>query len=312
MKQQRHPPRQDGVALITAILVVALAATLAVSMTSRQQFAVRRSENLQAAEQGMLYQRGIEGWVAQILRRDRKENDTDGPADLWATQLPPLPVEGGMLAGQVADLQGLFNLNTLWHDGKVDTLALERFKRLMMVAGVEGFTASSVVDWIDSDIDPTLPDGAEDGTYLGMQPAHRSANRPMVSRSELLAMAGMSRDDYQRLAPFVTALPTATTININTAPKEVLRALADGISDSDAAALITGRDKAGYKSVQDFLQQDVLAGRGVVAAGLSVTSSFFLLNTRLRIGVVENGYSALLYRRSNGEAVVVQRAQGEL
>lgn len=312
MRRAPLPARMEGVALITAILVVALAATVAVAMVSRQQFAVRRSANLLAMEQGLLYQQGIEGWAGQILRRDGRDNDSDGPADDWASQLPPLPVEGGMIAGRIDDLQGLFNLNTLWSDGKVDEQALARLKRLMMVVGVEQFSASAVVDWIDSDIDATPPDGAEDDSYLGAQPAHRSANQRLGSASELLLMAGMGSDDYRRLAPFVTALPLPTAINVNTAPKEVLQALAEGLSAGDAEALLAARGEKGFGSVQEFLQQQVLAGRGVAAAGISVSSNFFRVSSRIRIGTLENGYSAMIYRRDKGEAVVVRRAQGEL
>lgn len=312
MKQVIPIGRMGGVALIMAILVVALAAAAAVAMVSRQQFDVRRSANMLSMEQGLLYQQGIEGWVMQILRRDRKTNDTDSRADVWATALPPLPVDEGMIAGRVDDLQGLFNLNTLWHDGQADALALSRFKRLMMVAGVEQFSANVVVDWIDSDINPTLPDGAEDDFYLGAPIPHRAANRFMESRSELLLLARMSRGDYGHIAPFVAALPTPTAINVNTAPKEVLRSLADGISDSDAATLIEARGDKGFKSVQEFLQQPVLAGRGVAASGLSVASNYFSVTSRLRIGNIENGYTAMLFRKDNGDTTLVRRAQGEL
>jgi general secretion pathway protein K len=304
--------QMSGVALITAILVVALATTAAIAMVSRQQFDVRRSANMLAMEQGLLYQQGIEGWTMQILRRDRKANDTDSLADDWAISLPPLPVEEGMIAGRINDLQGAFNLNTLWHDGKVDGLALERFKRLMMIVGVEEFSASSVVDWIDSDIDPTLPDGAEDDHYLGTTIPHRSANRFMESRSELMQLARMSAKDYQRLAPYVVTLPTATAINVNTAPKEILRSLADGISESDAEALIAARGEKGFMSVQEFLSQQALAGRGVSPNGLNVASNYFSVNSRLRIGSIENGYSAMIFRNESGDGVLVRRAQGEL
>ncbi|HEY0634214.1 MAG TPA: type II secretion system minor pseudopilin GspK, partial [Gammaproteobacteria bacterium] len=263
-------------------------------------------------EQGLLYQQGIEGWTMQILRRDRKDNQTDSAADDWATQLPPLPVEGGQIAGRVDDLQGLFNINSLLLNGKADALTLERFRRLMMVVGVEQFNADSLVDWIDGDIEPTLPNGAEDGVYLGRQPPCLCANRLMASRSELRLLAGMSVDDYRRLAPYVTVLPTASAININTAPKEVLRSLAEGLSDSDAETLIGGRGEKGYKSVEEFLRQDVLAGRGIKPDGLSVSSNYFVVTSRLRIGSIENGYSAMIYRNQNGGTALVRRAQGEL
>ena len=90
--------------------------------------------------------------------------------------------------------------------------------------------ASQVVDWIDADSEVTYPDGAEDSAYLSLTPAYRTANIPITSISELLALPGMTRALYDRLTPYITALPpgTNTTLNICTASGVVLDSLAPG------------------------------------------------------------------------------------
>ena len=61
--------RQQGVALITALLVVAIAAVAAVSMASRQQLDIRRTGGLLHGEQAWAYVNGAETWARAVLRR---------------------------------------------------------------------------------------------------------------------------------------------------------------------------------------------------------------------------------------------------
>ena len=91
--------RQRGVALITAVLVVALAAVAAAAMTTRQTVDVRRAANVMDADQAQLYLLGAEAWAAQVLRRDLKDNKTDSFDDDWAVVLPAQTVEGGAVSG---------------------------------------------------------------------------------------------------------------------------------------------------------------------------------------------------------------------
>src|SRR5205823_9690550 len=83
-----------------------------------------------------------------------------------------------------------------------------------------------LIDWIDWNGAPSIPDGAEDTVYMGLTPAYRTANRYITSTSELLALPGFGRDRYLALAPYVTALPAdgSVRVNICTAPGKVLDA----------------------------------------------------------------------------------------
>lgn len=87
--------QEKGVALITVMLILALATILAVSMSSRQQLDIHRSANVFNFEQAYQYVLGAEMWAKQILKRDFENNKLDSANDDWATVLPPLPIEGG-------------------------------------------------------------------------------------------------------------------------------------------------------------------------------------------------------------------------
>jgi len=311
-----YPPcraqRQQGVALITAILVVALATTAAAAMMSRQQLDIRRSANLMEADQIRLYERGMVGWAGQILRRDREQGVVDHLKEEWATLLPPMPVENGQLAGYLEDMQGRFNLNSLLKDGVKDELAVARFRRLLALLGLDQDLATAVVDWLDKDIDMGFPGGAEDYVYLGRQPAYRAANRLMVSPSELLLIDGVGQEQYHKLAPFVAVLPAATGININTASAQVLMSLADGIDEKAAEQLQQGRGEGGYSDIGKFLAQDVFAGREVSEEGLAIGSSYFMATSDISIGRIQQRHFDLLYRNDQGQTHTLMHSVGVL
>jgi len=302
--------RERGVALITALLVMALVAVAAAAMASRQELDIRRTGNLIDADQAYLYAVGAEGWAGQLLRRDHNQNKIDTLGDIWAKQLPPIPVEGGQIAGHIADLQGRFNLNNLVDaNGRVDPVALARFQRLLRQNELNPNLADAVIDWIDPNQQPTPPAGAEDGIYLSRTPPYRAANRPFTSPSELMLVQGFTPKMYHALAPDITALPTHTPINVNTAPAAVLRILGDGISADQAKALVTARGDKGFASVQAFLSQGPLAGK-VSKDGLSVSSDYFLVSADARIGNSRVRLESVLARNAAGQTRTLERVLG--
>ena len=199
--------RQRGVALIMAVLIVALATMLAASVSFKGYLDQRRSANAFAMDQGYEVALGGEAWAADSLRRDKQQSSkTDDFTEEWATPIPPIPIEGGEFEGQLEDMQGRFNLNSLvaaQQNGKLatDTAAVERFQRLLELLEMEPKWANIIADWIDTDVQPNFPDGAEDPTYTGLTPPYRTANMPLTRASELLALAGFGLDRYRKLEP---------------------------------------------------------------------------------------------------------------
>ena len=210
---------QQGVALITALLIVVLASIIASSMLSTQNVSIHRSGNLFLGEQAWWYAIGAENWATQILKRDREDNEYDHEGEDWAQNMDYLPVEGGFLSGALSDAQGRFNLNNLV--GKNPDKAAKQFERLLgFIKGIDPYSANVIVqstrDWVDDDIEPRFPEGAEDDYYLGLEMPYRSANRPFTSVSEMLLVRGVTADIYRAILPFLSALPPDTTVNVNT------------------------------------------------------------------------------------------------
>jgi len=302
--------RERGVALITAVLVTALATLAAVALASHQALALRRTANLLDADRARLFALGVEGWAGQLLARDAQEGPVDSLGEDWARRLPPLEVEGATVAGHLEDLQGRFNLNNLLDgQGRPSATDLERFRRLLRILELDPSLADAVLDWMDADQEVTYPGGAEDGLYLALDPPYRSAGRPFADVGELRLVHGFDEAAYRRLAPYVAALPGRTAINVNTAPAPVLRCLAEGLGEAEGEALAAARGEDGWSSVDAFLRAEPLRGRTVAREGLDVGSAHFLLQAEVRYGRGRVLLYSLL--RREGRAVrVIQRALG--
>jgi general secretion pathway protein K len=308
--------RQRGVALITAVMMVALATLAAAAVLASTRIALHRAENLRDSETEWWYALGVESWVRSILERDREDNQTDSLEDAWAQPVDYLPVDHGSIRGQVIDQQGLFNLNNL---GLANTTPAEKaqfekyaghFERLLQTLGTDSADEappnpraliSALRDWIDPDDQPTGFDGAEDYEYLSRDPPYRAANRPLESVSELLAIKGFTPKLYARLLPYVTALPrTGTAININTAPEPVLLSLVRQPS-ADLRRFTEER----LKNPADEVDQSLFEpGTPPVA----VASQFFMLRAEVFIGSGRLALYSFYYRPAQGAPLVLGRS----
>lgn len=268
---------QRGVALITVLLIVFLVAVISAGLVTQMNIAAHRSSNLWLDDQAWWYTIGVENWITTILQLDAENSEIDALSEAWAQPVDYLPIEGGALQGRIIDLQGRFNLNSLANG---DQAVMERFQRLIEVAAeTDALTAGTIAqatrDWVDFDQEVTLPYGAEDNYYLGLNPAYRAANQLMSSPSELLLVSGMTSELYAVLEPHITALPGNTPINVNTATLANIVALAEGITPAQAQTLVEKRLELPWENVTAFLQEDALAGKGIPEQGLSVTTSYF-------------------------------------
>jgi general secretion pathway protein K len=301
---------QHGVAMITAILIVALATILAVHVGYQSFLDQRRTAGVFSFDQGFQVALGAEAWVADVLQKDaRQSGKTDDYTEEWAMRIPPLPVDGGEIVGQVDDMQGRFNLNSLvkWDQAKnqfvTDLPAVERFKRLLEILKMEDKWAGVIADWIDGDIDASFPDGAEDPIYTGMTPAYRTANMPITRATELLSLAGFGLERYQKLEPYVTALPIGTPINLCTAPPPVLDALTAKQRQYTLAVQSTAqtRKQRCFPTIADLQatldpkeKQELIDGKVI-----SQTSSYFRTTVWVTIGTTQLTLYSLLYRQNN-------------
>jgi len=302
--------RSRGVAMITAIMITALAAIVAANLAWDNALDVRRTMMLLNRDQAIEVALGAESWVSTILRQDRAENEIDHLAEIWATELPGLPIDGGEVFGVVEDLQGRFNINNLiGQDGKVEQQSFEQFQRLLNALGLDPRFAGIAVDWLDADVDASFPDGAEDGVYTGMLPPYRPANQLLTSISELAALEGMDKQTYDTLAPHITALPGRTEINVNTATPAVLMALDENMSAGDVDGLVAERETGGFTDINTTFSSLVTAD---VLNTLSDSTQYFQFKVIVRIDTVRVTLYSVLLRGPQGNVTPILRSFGTI
>lgn len=304
--------RQRGTAIITALLVVALASIVATELIARTSLDVRRTENTLATDQAYLLALAMEAWSLQLLLKDAKDNNYDHAAEPWAGALEPAVLEQGNLGGSIADLNARFNLNNLLDDaGKPSQGDIEGLRRLLDALQIDTGLVTRIVDWIDTNIDETLPDGAEDNVYLAATPPYRVANNRMVSPSELLLIKGFTQEDYKKLKSFITALPQRTQVNINTASAQVLIASIPELTLDQANLIIQNRPPQGFKDINEFRGLQALAGRTV--NNVDVKSQFFQLSSFSQTGRSVVRLTTIVQRGDEKQPLrILMRSRGEI
>ncbi|NCF74093.1 MAG: type II secretion system minor pseudopilin GspK [Gammaproteobacteria bacterium] len=298
--------RARGVALITAMLITAITGSLAAGLAWDNALDVRRTMVLLFHEQGFQVALGAESWIRNILRDDGIDSPTDHLGELWASDLPGLPVDNdsvqGAVVGNIEDLQGRFNVNNLIDaNGEVDPDVLEQFQRLLVILEIDPRFAGLAADWIDADQDAGFPDGAEDSIYTGLIPPYRALNRSLTNVTELAALEGMDPASMKVLLPHVTALPRGTQINVNTATPVVLQSLDANLDVSAIEGLLSQREEAGFA---DYAQTfSTLVTNPAMFAQITETSSYFQLKAVVQIDTVRVTYYSVLSRSPNGGPV---------
>jgi general secretion pathway protein K len=297
VRPTRLPDRLRGAALIVAMLLAAIAASVVAGLLWQQQLWLRQHDYQGDQAQALSLARSGIDWARLILQEDARSSQIDHFGEQWAIRLPATPLDNGEIGGSLTDQQGLFNLNSLVANGEAQPDALARYRRLLALLDLSPALAAALADWIDADGVP-LPDGGVEDEYYGrLEPPRRAPNRPLVTLDELPLVAGYTPDVLARLTPFVTALPPGTgiAINVNTAPPEVLAATIDRLSLADANRLAAGRIGAPFQSIAEFRSR-LPQGFVINELFLRVTSDSFVARVAVRQNEVRATALALLVR----------------
>jgi general secretion pathway protein K len=294
---------QRGVALITAVLMVALATMLAVDVAFRGFMDQRRVGTILALDQSFEIALGAEAWAADFLKKDLQDSQTDHLGEIWARPLPPLPIEDGTVEGRLEDLQGRFNINNLVkEDGATNPEAVKQLERILAVLEIEPAWASAMADWVDADTQPNFPDGAEDSVYTSQDPPHLAANMPVTRVSELMVLPGFGAERYARVRPYLAALPVGTKLNVCTAPGIVLDALSDGSREFglNPQDLANRRKDACFPTLDDLRGALGDATFNELRNSLTESSSYFRATVWVTIGTTQFTLYSLLARGAGG------------
>jgi general secretion pathway protein K len=306
--------RQRGVALLTAIILVAIATVLATAIFFAADISARRASANFGVEQALLIGEGAEALAAYELKQNSSATRQDSLDQQWAMPVGPTQFEGVVLEASLEDQQGKFNVNNLVTPaGMVDQTSLEEFQQLLVLLQLEPKWASLLADWLDGDTEP-LPDGAEDSTYTAMTPPYRTPNVPVTSISELMALPGFGHDRFEKLAPYIAALPPGTAINICTASPYVLDALLppgrEEYTRQPPEQLSQRRSGACSPTLAEFEASMTPQQFAQIAQRVAERTSYFRLRTWITIGTARFSLYSLVHRDPSGNVRTILRTFG--
>src|SRR5450755_63044 len=311
-----RPHRQRGAALLIAMVIVTLVATLAASMVWQQWRAVQTEAAERARIQSAWILSGALDWARLILKEDARNGGADHLGEPWAVPLAEARLStflaadkdntddapDAFLSGAITDANARYNLTNLVSGKTVDPLEMAALQRLCETIGVSTDVAAHIAAGLRDASPPSPPEAAASGAAA----APPVANPPLMPRSVAqLAWLGIDPEALRALEPYVVLLPEKTFVNVNTAPREVLVAAIAGLDLATAERIVQTRQRVPIKSAADLqaLAPSLPPGSFDRTA---VGSNFFQVRGRLRLGDVVLEQRSLVQRRGL-DVVVLQR-----
>ncbi|MGX5175101.1 type II secretion system minor pseudopilin GspK [Aliikangiella sp. IMCC44653] len=291
---------------------------------------------------------------------DASEEDIVHLGQSWAQDQINFPIDGGGMQASIKDMQSCFNLNSIVFEGQNNNganpggndgqkgapsgdgqpksggrqndtgFAMETPGQLVLEELIEKIDdktditgkaiATAVRDWIDEDIEPAGPDGAEDSYYQGLEIPYRTANDLMAHVSELRTVKDVSPVIYELLRPLVCVLPdqNVNQININTVTEDSVALLlanlgGQNITLSDVTEALAARPEEGFESVEAFIEELGPKKASIDANAttrLSVTSEYFEMRAKAEVGKTRVYMKTLFKKDSDNNFKVVSRYFG--
>lgn len=300
-KHGAHTPpfrtRQQGAALILALLTMSFAAMIAAAALADIGDGLARHSGRHDQAQARQLALGAIDWARNILAQDDRNSQTDHLGETWATRIPATPLgenpELGTVGGQIDDLSGRFNLNLVAPDGQADPDMIEALARLLEGLGNTPAEASTLAHGISR--------------HLASGATNRSP--ALIVPGELQQAGILSLTQLARLDPYVIALPTPSRLNVNTAPAEVLAAFVPGLSLDQARVMVAGRERAWFRDLADFRSRLPEGVRLADTEHLDVRTRYFLIRVHTRYGEAFTRMEALAERVERWPTILWHRQQ---
>jgi general secretion pathway protein K len=294
--------RQSGVAALTAILIVAVAASAAAMMLSQHSAMLDQTLLVSARAQADQYATAGLDWARGVLTQDARSSSVDSLNEGWAQPIVGMPIERAVVAGAIADEQGKFNLNNLVPHNR-NVKAVKAFQRLLVLLDLPPELADTAADYIDSN--------ASDSYYLGLPRPYRAAKiNKYATVDELYRVRGFDARAVEKLRPYVTAIPedAASKVNGNTASDLVLAALYD--TDREKVADIIAERRAKPFDTTHALVDRLRQAGLTTPNDVDVKSDWFTVRVTVQQDDVRLGTEALVHRQpleKGGATTIVWR-----
>lgn len=340
---------QQGVALITVMLIVALAAILATQMSSRLLLQMQRTTNIDLNQQAYWYAMGAEAFAKRVLIDIfSKEPNSTNLSQAWAQGETSYPVDGGNITGEITDLQACLNLNALRSEKKnirdnsdnnkqqgQEKSAKNKKKQappikaafIELLTGLEvdgvsqfeaEYMADALIDWLDPDNVIVSAGGAEDNDYAAKTFPYLAANNYLASINELRLIAHFTVPVIEALREYVCVIPNNNLhkININTIRNEqaLLLAALLGVSRTDVEQALAARAEKGFENIEDFFNLPELSKLKISEAKKKqfvVDSEYFKLRTTASFNDSYFTLNSIMKITNNNKVDVISRTIGQ-
>ncbi len=271
-------PQEQGMILINVLVIVIMATAVLAIMLAGQDSDLERSRQLRVAAQAMAITRSGELSAIVALRRDLAAGSiADTLAEPWANIADhDVKIGAAQFSFVVADAQARFNINDL---ALGDAISQDNLQQLVKIVGV-------------------APD------HVAGLLAALKAHGPIADLSELRAV-GLRDEELRRLALLCAALPTPTTVNVNTAPEALLAVLTG--NPATAHDIVMARARAGAAGLSGAGGPGAPgASQFILPPGTGVSSSYFWTRARVTVGGTTQQLTSLLHRRFSGGKPIVE------
>ncbi|QOL26594.1 type II secretion system minor pseudopilin GspK [Thalassotalea sp. LPB0316] len=323
--------RQQGVVLISVLLIIALATIVASQMSNRIMGQLQRASNIEVNQQAYWYAMGAEAFAKRVIETVVDQDpDFINLSQIWAQGETTYPVDNGQIVGEISDLQACFNLNALRpladdsdnNEKSVQRLGFERLLVNLAMEDVDQFTAEymvdALIDWLDENSSIVSAGGAEDNDYAGREFPYLAANHYLADISELRVIEHFTMSAINQLKDYVCVLPNTNLhkLNVNTISEEhavLLQSFLD-ISLEDAQEIISERGESGFEKIDDVLALQVLTNAKLTSQEkeqLTVDSDYFQLSSRASFNNSFFTLVSTLKVENNKRVDVIRRSVGK-
>jgi general secretion pathway protein K len=300
-----------GVALVQVLLILVILALISSNIQFQQRRDIDRTYNQLRTGQAREYLISGEEIARQGLKLDKDNSQIDDLTELWNQPVGPFPLgvgregelESGAIMMSLQDLNGKFNLNWLSDQNADASVWQGRFQRLLSALGISTEVAEQLRAWFNKD-------SGIDYQYANLEQPYLPSSQPMAHVSELMLIQGMERNSFEKIRPYITALPATSLLNINTAPAEVLRGLTDVLADSTIDRLISEREAEPFQSLDDMINRLQLTDKerdNLPNDKLVAVSEYFELFSEVELGNQLAHMTSVIHRANDGTLNIVAR-----
>jgi len=254
----------QGIALVTVILIIVILVAIVIELNRSSRADIYDAANLSDGIK-LTYIAKSGFYAASALIANSPGNystlhDDWAKAESLSEKSTALFTDGYFIT-RIEDETGKIPINKLANGSEYNPEIKEILTRLLRQPEFHlddkkiDEIIDSIKDWIDAD-DEVTGSGAENSYYASLDEPYEAKNAPIDCIEELLMVRGVTKElfygtkEKAGLAQFITA-DGEGLININTAPKMVLRALSDDI-DSDKADSIDEYRRNEGNDLSDF------------------------------------------------------------